>query len=514
MKKLVSMLLALVMVLSMMTFVSFASAEDYVKLTWVQGNSPAPKDNDMVLEELNKITRERLGCEINIIYMSSDEVQTSIQAGEVYDMYFTCSWYNEFNKNVSNGIFANLYADGGNKVKEWAPKLWESMTEDVWALACSSGENLPYGNGLYAIPVYKDIAPENFIVYDAQVAADAGIEVPAVISSWDELTPFLGALKAAMEANPELGQYPVNIGGAPAGVESSFDFISRTPLIGVVFGDDKVVSVFDDETVVDRYRTMHKWYQAGYVNPDAPTLSEDSISSKLHHISFVQAWDDYDYTPSRGFWVKMTRYAGPFLNTDGVQGAMNAFSVTLEDDPARFEMAMKFQELVNTDREVRDILAFGVPGYHFNYRDVLDADGNVLGQCVVRTEAGDNYKPWRFSQANYAINSIEANEQMLDGTFPAPVLDQWDHYFAAVADAPVSKISGFTFDYQNPIDFSQQYAEISAIKEEYFKNIQCGVVDPDDPDAGIPAMRAKMEAAGLNDIIAEAQRQLDAFLGK
>ena len=209
----------------------------------------------------------------------------------------------------------------------------------------------------------------------------------------------------------------------------------------------------------------------------------------------------------------MTRYAGPFLNTDGVQGAMNAFSVTLLDDPARFEMAMKFQELVNTDKEVRDILAYGVPGYHFNYRDVTDENGNVLGQCVVRTEVGrSNYTPWRFSQANYAINSIEASEAMLDGTFPAPVLDQWDHYFAAVADAPVSKISGFTFDYQNPIDFSQQYAEISTIKEEYFKNIQCGVVDPDDPEVGVPAMRAKMEAAGLNDIIAEAQRQLDAYL--
>ncbi|MBR3738934.1 MAG: ABC transporter substrate-binding protein [Clostridia bacterium] len=505
MKKTVSMLLALIMVLSMMTFVSFASAEEYMKLTWVQGNSPAPIDNAMVLEELNKITRERLGCEIEIVYMSSDEVQTSIQSGEVYDMYFTCSWYNNFNMNVANGIFANIWG----KVQEWTPTLWASMPESIWNLAKSVDGNL------YAIPVYKDVAPENFIVYDAQVAQDAGIEIPAKIDSWDEMTPFLVALKTAMEANPELGQYPVNIGGAPAGVESSFDFIDRTPLIGVVFGDDKVCSVFDDEEIVNRYRTMHKWYQMGLVNPDAPTLTEDAISGKLHHISFVQAWDDYDYTPSRKFWVKMTRYAGPFVNTDGVQGAMNAFSVTLEDDPARFEMALKFQELVNTDREVRDILAYGVPGYHFEYRDVKDADGNVLGQAVVRTEAGSsNYTPWRFSQANYAINSIEASEETLNGTYPPPVLDQWDHYFAAVADAPISKISGFTFNYQDPIDFSSQYAEISAIKQEFFANIQCGVVDPDDPEVGIPAMRAKMEAAGLNDIIAEAQRQLDAYLGK
>ena len=158
MKKTVSMLLALIMVLSMMTFVSFASAEEYMKLTWVQGNSPAPIDNAMVLEELNKITRERLGCEIEIVYMSSDEVQTSIQSGEVYDMYFTCSWYNNFNMNVANGIFANIWG----KVQEWTPTLWASMPESIWNLAKSVDGNL------YAIPVYKDIAPENFIVYDAR----------------------------------------------------------------------------------------------------------------------------------------------------------------------------------------------------------------------------------------------------------------------------------------------------------------------------------------------------------
>ncbi len=53
----------------------------------------------------------------------------------------------------------------------------------------------------------------------------------------------------------------------------------------------------------------------------------------------------------------MTRSSGPFLNTDGVQGAMNAFSVTLEDDPVLFEMTFKFRELVNADRKIRSILA-------------------------------------------------------------------------------------------------------------------------------------------------------------
>ncbi len=497
MKKLVAILLAAMMMLSMVSFASAESGGDYVKLTWVNGNAPAPIDNAEVLEELNKISRKELGVEVDIIYMTSDQVQTAIQAGEVYDMYFTCSWYNNFNNNVSNGIFANIWG----KVQEVTPALWATMPENIWNLARSSD------GGLYAIPVKKDYAPMNFIVYDAQFAKDAGIEIPEAISSWDEMTPYLVAMKEAMTKDPTLGQYPVNIGGAPAGMESSFDFIDRTPLIGVKFGTTEVISVFDDPDVVERYRTMHKWHDMGLVNPDAPTLTEDAIDSKLHHISFVQAWNDYDYTPSRGFWVEMTKYSGPFVNTDGVQGAMTGFDATLADNPERLELCLKYQELVNTNKEYRDILAFGIPGKHFNYRDVIDENGNNLGQVAVRTELGkSNYSPWRFSQGSYSLNSVEASEETLNGTYPLPVVDQWDKYFAECETAPESKISGFTF---NSSAFNTQYTEISAIKDEYLKDIQCGVVDP---DVAIPEMRAKLEAAGLNDIIAEAQRQLDEYL--
>ena len=383
MKKVISLVLALAMMLSL---VSFASADEYVKLTWVNGNSPAPIDNNMVLEELNKITREELGCEVEIVYMSSDQVMLSIQTGEVYDMYFTCSWYNNFNQNVSNGVFADIWG----KVQEWTPDLWATMPESIWNLARSTD------GGLYAIPVKKDYAPMNFIVYDAQFAQDNGFEIPEKISSWDEMTDYLVALKAAMVEDPSLGSYPVNVGGAPAGMETSFDFIDRTPLIGVIFGDTKVCTVFDDPAIMDRYRTMHKWYELGLVNPDSVTQSEDAVNSSDHHVSFVQAWNDYDYTPSRGFWVEMTNYAGPVINTDGVQGSMTAFSVALEDDPARFELALKYQELVNTNKTYRDILAYGVPGYHFNYADVTDDDGNavfekagnIVGMAIFEAEIG------------------------------------------------------------------------------------------------------------------------------
>ena len=213
MKKLASLVLALMLVLSVC---SFAGAEDdVIKLTWAMGTgSTAPKDNAMVLEELNKISREKLGVEVDIQYFTGDQLQNSIQSGEVFDMYFTCSWYNNFNVAVSNKLFANIWPH----LQEWTPDLYATMPENVWELAKSSD------GGLYAIPVKKDYCPENFIVYPADKAAELGFEIPANIEAWDDLTDFLVAWKETLPEN----EYPVMVGGNPPGMETSFDFIDRT----------------------------------------------------------------------------------------------------------------------------------------------------------------------------------------------------------------------------------------------------------------------------------------------
>ena len=490
MKKLASLVLALMLVLSVC---SFAGAEDdVIKLTWAMGTgSTAPKDNAMVLEELNKISREKLGVEVDIQYFTNDQLQNSIQSGEVFDMYFTCSWYNNFNVAVSNKLFANIWPH----LQEWTPDLYATMPENVWELAKSSD------GGLYAIPVKKDYCPENFIVYPADKAAELGFEIPANIEAWDDLTDFLVAWKETLPEN----EYPVMVGGNPPGMETSFDFIDRTVQIGVLFGTTEVVTVYEDPKVMERYHTMNKWYNLGLINPDAAQLTEDAIDDKHQHLNFVQAWDGYDYSVGYGYNCEMTRYSGPFLSTDGVQGSMNAFSITLENDLERFEAAMKYQELVNTDKLYRDTLRYGVQGYHWNY--VTEEQSAACAGGVLRTQVGtDNYNPWAFSQGSYSLASIAVSQAQVDGTAKAPVMNQWDLYFANCENAEVSAISGFTFDSSK---WKANYAEITAIKDQYYKNYASGTINIDDV---YDEMMEKMNAAGLQDIIEDAQAQLDAYL--
>ena len=75
-------------------------------------------------------------------------------------------------------------------------------------------------------------------------------------------------------------------------------------------------------------------------------------------------------------------------------------------------------------------------------------------------------------------------------------------------DTLKSKAFGFSFDITNVAD---QYTACSNIMDKYFKALISGSVDP---ESTIELAEAEMEAAGLIDIFAENQSQLDAYLAE
>ena len=144
--------------------------------------------------------------------------------------------------------------------------------------------------------------------------------------------------------------------------------------------------------------------------------------------------------------------------------------------------------------------------------DSVDDKHNHIftAKAALQTELGSsNYSPWLFSQASYSLCAVACTQAQVDGTDPAPAIDQWERYYADIAAyAEVSNICGFSF---NSEGFDNTYAEISAVKQEYMDSLTSGTVDP---DVAVPEMLDKLYAAGLQDVIDACQAQLDAWLGK
>lgn len=484
MKRMVTLAMAVLLACCLVTLP--AQAETYDRLTWVQGTAAdAPTDAAEVGEALNAISREKLGVEVDILYLTNEQVLTSIQSGEVHDMYFTCDWYNDYVTQA----YAGIYADITGLVETVTPALYATMPEEVWSLAKVDGKQ-------YGIPVKKDYYPEVYLIFDRDLFADMGMEIPAEMD-FVELEPFLSAQK---EANPD--RYPMMMTKVPSGIDGIFNYINRQALIGFPYAaagtEDatRIISIFEDADMVARFKALYDWAQKGYINPDAATIGEEGLDTKVNYVKVAQGFYGVEviWSSQYQYPVAISKISGPYLSASGVRGSLNAFSSALEADPERLALALQYQELVNTDQAYRDILRYGLEGIHFDY----NADGTVT-----KTDAGvNNYSPWAFSQGSYALSSVEAS------TFPGVVADphMWDVVFEGYEDAIVAADRGFSFD---PTAVEMEVAQLTVIKDKWFGQIFTGTVDP---DTAIPQILAEMEAAGLRDVISEAQAQLDIHL--
>ena len=90
MKKILALILAAVMMLSLC---SFAAAEEPVKLVWFMYTaSEMPIDWPEVEEALNAYSAEKIGVVCEYKYMDESQVAIATQTGEYFDIAFTCDW--------------------------------------------------------------------------------------------------------------------------------------------------------------------------------------------------------------------------------------------------------------------------------------------------------------------------------------------------------------------------------------------------------------------------------------
>lgn len=461
------------------------AAEEPVELIWIMGNpGQVPPDQAMVEEKLNEISVAELNVKVTTLYYDNERTMLAMSAGDEWDMAFTCEWFNNFPTQARAGYYADLT----DLLPTAAPQLYATMPEIVWEGAKVDGDVL-------AIPVKKDYAAELFWVMDKELFEGVlDMPIPDEMGFFD-IEEYLAAAKKAWEEGvpgAEDAEYPMYISrGGVGGLTSEFDNILRGAMLGIPYSAegaeaDQIVLLLEHPDLYDRLVAVHDWYEAGYINPDAATLDSVTYQPVWAGQGFYGA--DAIWTQSTGVVVKISKFSGPNLSTASIRGAMNAINV----DSPNVELALKYQELVNTNKEYRDILRYGVEGVHFNYQD----DGTVL-----RTEQGSTgYVPWPFSQGSYSLSSVEAAE----GVTVDPKM--WEVIFDGYTDLESTNAIGFALDI-TPVE--GQVAALQVVVDKYWTGLITGVSDP---AVEVPKMIAEMEAAGLREVQAEAQSQFDAFL--
>lgn len=484
------------MVLLVVPFVAFASGETeaddgVVELTWIMGNpGQVPLDQADVEAILDEISVREVGAKVTTLYYDDQRTQLAIASGEDWDMTFTCEWFNNFAVQARAGYFADIT----DQVQTLTPDLYATMPAIVWEGAKIDGE-------IMAIPVKKDYAAELFYRFDKELFVDTLDMMPPQLPedmTFYDLEPYLEAAKEAYEdgvIGPE-GEYPLFLTkGGFAGLDALFDMVNRDAMLGIPYSavgtsaaNDIVITV-EHPDMYNRLVALHEWFNAGYINRDAATIED---APRYIPVKVGQGFYGADaiWSGGDGYTQVISRFSGPFLSTASIRGSMNAISA----DSEHIDVALKYQELVNTNQTYRDILRYGIEDTHW----VRTAEG-----LVQRTETGrQRYTPWPFSQGSYSLSSVEAAE----GLDVDP--NMWQVIFDGYADLVATSTIGFSFDISS---VEAEMAAIRVIRDKYWVNLVTGTVDP---AVEVPKMIEELEAAGLRRVQEEAQRQFDAFLAQ
>lgn len=471
MKKVLSVLLALTMMLGM---VGMASAEDeIVTLKWVTVGSSMPTNYDAWLAQVNPYLAEKIGVNIEMDVIGwgdwDQRRNVIVNTNEPYDIIF--GNMNTYNNDVQLGA----YLDITELLDTAAPELKAMLPEGYWDACRVNGK-------IYGVPTYKDSSMTEYIVWDKDLLDANGIDASKA-TTLEAMTPILEQLKDKTSNSV----FPLNKNGA-TWVSMFYDGMNAgLPTLGVRFDDKegKVVSVFEQEDVLASLNILHSWYKAGLINADAATLPEDN---KYKVCSMAQGWSGAAITtwgPNMGVNAVAYQWGDTVVSNDTVRGSLNSISVNCEHP----EKALAFLQLLNTDSYLRDLFYYGVEGDNWQYTD------------DTKTAVHKNNADW--TMAGYTQATFFNVTPTDDVGF-----NQWDEVKALNEAAKPSVLLGFYFDTANVQD---QIAACIEIFNRYKGEVLTGTTDP---AVSVPQMMDEMRAAGFDEIVADAQTQVNAFLGK
>ncbi|NDJ52219.1 MAG: ABC transporter substrate-binding protein [Chloroflexi bacterium] len=443
-----------------------------------------PDEVDLVEENLNEILVERINTRVDLQPLDwgqfDERATLMLTTGEQCDIVFTANWLNNYWQRVNQGSFIPL----DDLLDEHAPETRSAMAEQFWDAVRVNGE-------IYGVPNRQIWTRSYGVVVDQTLADQVGFDTGAVDELGD-LEPYLEAVVDEVDIPPiytdDLTLYYLayaEFGG--------YDPQLLTPYV-VVKADDpnrQAVNFAETPEFEELVTLAYNWNQAGYMAPEPPpadvVFNDFLMGNYPFVVDVVTSFTDESYESLYSMEeATAIQLVDPFVSTNAATGTISSICSTSEHP----EQAMQFINLMNTDPEVFNIVAYGVEGVHWNW---IDEENLVIEQ----TEQGLNgYNP--------SANWVFGNSFL--GYMPNPALAGSNEDAQAQNDAAfASSVLGFAVDTE-PIN--TEIAQVQAVIDEFGGPLTYGLVEPTE---GIPELVERMNEAGMQTILEEVQRQIDEW---
>lgn len=453
-------------------------------LTW----TGAPADTKIVQDAMNEITRKKLGIEVELQISDAgsfkQNMTLALSGGEKIDIINTMMA--NYPSLVDQGYLVDLEKD--NLLSTYGKGIVDAVGKDAIDACRANGK-------LYGLPNNRDyaqgrgctaIGTEYLTKVGYTAPKDAGEIVKTTQADVDAL---LAKIHAAF---PDKETYRPTVNNSFA-QSSDVDQLGGTPF-GVLlnYGEKlKVENLFTSDVYMNYCKRMYDYNKKGYISKDAATdttaVTTLTASGKL-----------MSYTTGGKPGIKMQESTGDNrdmtifqTNKDFIaSNAISLFPWAIPITTSDAKTAMIYLNELYTNPELTNLLIYGIKDKH--YKVLSDGTAEVIRDA----SGGSAYGTLPFIAPNqYLSYPSKGNDPKL-----------WDTMRTFNSKAAKSAACGFTF---NSSSVATEMTAVQNVYDEYTKSLEFGFIDP---AVGIPEMNKKMMAAGLQKIIDEKQKQLDAWV--
>ncbi|WP_127490710.1 ABC transporter substrate-binding protein [Paenibacillus glycanilyticus] len=445
----------------------------------------AQTDTALVEAELNKITKAKINATVKINHLSwgdfPQKMNLMMASGEPFDLMFTAGFDN-FTGNVSKGAFVQLDDPNNNLLEKYGQDILKSINP----VLLNGGK---VDNKLYAIPTQKEMASQYGMLLQKDIVDQYGIDLSS-IKKLEDLEPYLLNVKKDHSDMIPIVATSNWLAILPYELVGSQESPGRLPKDG----STKVVNIFEQQDTKDLFKLMEKWYKLGLFQKDPATNTELSAQLKTGLIFATESQLKPGAAEEASINLTKPVVQVPLTPTYTQIGDLNNSMLAISKTSKDPERAMMFLNLLHSDPDVVNLLDFGIEGKHY-----VKVDGKTT---VIKHLDGVETSKIGYSPGN----AWQVGNQLLSYTFETENEQKWENYKAFNDSSTPSVLAGFSYN-NEPV--KNEEAAIAAIWKKYIDALSAGIGNTDDY---LNKMNNEMKKAGMDKILQEKQRQIDAFL--
>ena len=430
------------------------------------------KDLALVMEEANKIIEPAIGAKLNMTLIDSgaytEKMNMKLATKEYFDICFTSSWMNPYGKGVSNESYYPLT----KLIDENAPELREVIPDYWFKAAERDGE-------IYAVPNQQIANTIDAVTMEKKWADKYHLDVNS-IKSWKDLEPFMQQIK---DNEPDV--YPTRPYGNPG--QKNYEPISGG--VGLDLRDkDKLTAVYEYESDgwEEGMDMLRSWFEKGYFREDIASVVDDNndfLAGKyvVTGTGWKPGFESTQNAMLGGEHIAIKLADKAYVTGAGLTSTMWAISAYSKYP----EKSIKLISLLNTNKDLYNLLCYGIEGKHYNWVD----DNHI------KLEENGGY----YLNTSWAFGN-QFNSYLMEGQDD----NVWEETEKINDEAEKSRILSFVFDSSK---VQTELSQISTVTQEY-KNMKNGSVDWREC---FDEYKSRLKAAGIENVKNEVQRQLDEY---